>query len=115
MATDKQKLIDFSKALLGYNGRGGLGPATEDGGITAVTSASSMTDDLHSKALSVYGEGAAAASPHIENIKEKASEIGEGALIAANSLGGKVWDAAETAVTMVDGMVPQLNKQELGK
>ena len=108
MATtdNKQKLIDFSKALLGYKGGySGITPAGQ-ARLDAIR-APSMEGDLHSKALSVYGEGAKELSPHIENIKEKASEIGTGALTAANSFGGKVLDAAKTIVTAVDGMVPR--------
>ena len=121
---NKQKLIDFSKALFNYKGG--------DGGITAAgqarldairadkeaatreaaaTSASSMTDDLHSKARSAYAEASDKLSPHIEGLTDRASEIGTGALTSARSFGGKVVsaieDAAKTAVTMVDGMVPR--------
>ena len=117
---NKQKLIDFSKALLGYGGGGitaagqaRLEAATREAAArkAAATSASSMTDDLHSKARSAYAEASDKLSPHIEGITDRASEIGEGALIAANSFGGKMLDAvkntAETVVAMVDGMVPR--------
>mgnify|MGYP001308952783 CR=1 FL=1 len=120
-----QKLIDFSKALLGYNGRGGRVPDRE-GGITTMgetrlaaiqpekeAAAITSTPEISSKALEVYGN----VSSHIDNLRQRApsdlselKEIGTGALTSAKSFGGEVvsnaGSIAKTAIAKLDSLVP---------